>query len=44
MAGFPLLAGALPVEPPSRRANPIGFALLGLVILASAAIFFRPRR
>ena len=42
--GFRLLAGDLTVEATSRRANPIGFALLGLVILASAAIFFRPRR
>ena len=42
--GFRLLAGDLTVEATSRRANPLGFILLGLVILASAVIFFRPRR
>ena len=42
--GFRLLAGDLTVEATSRRANPLGFALLGLVVLASAVIFFRPRR
>ena len=33
----------LSIETTSRRANPLGFALLGLVVLASAVIFFRPR-
>ena len=42
--GFRLLAGDLSIEATSRRANPLGFALLGLVVLASAVIFFRPRR
>ena len=42
--GFRLLAGDLTIEATSRRANPLGFALLGLVLLASAVIFFRPRR
>ena len=42
--GFRLLTGDLTIEATSRRANPIGFALLGLVVLTSAVIFFRPRR
>ena len=42
--GFRLLAGDLTVEATSRRANPLGFILLGLVVLASAVISFRPRR
>lgn len=41
--GFRLLAGDLSIEATSRRANPLGFILLGLVVLASAVIFFRPR-
>ena len=42
--GFRLLAGDLTVEATSRQVRPLGFILLGLVILVSAAAFFRPRR
>ena len=42
--GFRLLAGDLTIETTSRRANPLGFILLGLIVLASAILFFRPRR
>jgi len=42
--GFRLLAGDLTVEATSRRANPLGFILLGLIVLVSAVIFFHPRR
>ena len=42
--GFRLLAGDITIKATSRRANPLGFILLGLVVLASAVIFFRPRR
>ena len=42
--GFRLLAGDLTVEATSRQVRPLGFILLGLVILISAAAFFRPRR
>lgn len=42
--GFRLLAGDLTVEATSRRANPLGFILLGLIVISCAVIFFRPRR
>ena len=42
--GFRLLAGDLTVEATSRRANPLGFIFLGLIVLVSAVIFFHPRR
>ncbi|HIZ87191.1 MAG TPA: hypothetical protein IAC03_03400 [Candidatus Coprenecus pullistercoris] len=42
--GFRLLAGDLTVEATSRRANPLGFILLGLIVLASAILFFRPHK
>ena len=42
--GFRLLAGDLTVEATSRRANPLGFIFLGLIVLVSAIIFFHPRR
>ena len=34
----------LTVEATSRRANPLGFIFLGLIVLVSAVIFFHPRR
>lgn len=42
--GYRLLAGDLTIEATSRQVRPLGFILLGLVILVSAAAFFRPRR
>lgn len=42
--GYRLLAGDLTIEASSRQVRPLGFILLGLVILVSAAAFFRPRR
>ena len=42
--GFRLLAGDLTIEATSSRANPLGFILLGIVILTCAVIILRPRR
>ena len=42
--GFRLLAGDLTVEATSSRANPLGFILLGLIVIISAVVFFRLRR
>lgn len=42
--GFRLLAGDLTIEATSSRANPLGFILLGLIVLVSAVVFFRLRR
>lgn len=42
--GYRLLAGDLTIEATSRQVRPLGFILLGLVILISAAALFRPRR
>ena len=42
--GFRLLAGDLTIEATSSRANPLGFILLGLIVIISTVVFFRLRR
>lgn len=42
--GYRLLAGDVVIEATSRRVNPLGFIIIGLVIIAGAAFILRPRR
>ena len=42
--GFRLLAGDLTIKATSSRATPLGFILLGLIVIISAVVFFRLRR
>lgn len=42
--GYRLLAGDVVIEATSRRANPLGFIITGIIVLAGAFFILRPRR